>query len=135
MNVDILVLDDDKSIRVAFRRLLTSAGYSVSTAESYQEALARMDEKEFDLILADMILGDRCGIDILQEVNQRKLKTRVIIMTAFPSMTTINASFRMQAFDYLTKPPEEEELLGCIEKAVLQRKTEASSCKISCTDK
>lgn len=127
MNADILVLDDDKSIRTGFRRLLTAAGYRVSTAESYQEALARMDEREFDLILADMILGDRCGIDILEEVNQRKLKTRVIIMTAFPSMTTINASFRMQAFDYLTKPPEVEELLNCIEKALLQKRTEAPS--------
>jgi DNA-binding NtrC family response regulator len=133
MNADILVLDDDRSIRAGFRRLLTSAGYSVTTAESYQEALAKMDEREFDLILADMILGDRCGIDILQEVNQRKLKTRVIIMTAFPSMTTINASFRMQAFDYLTKPPEEEELLNCIEKALLQRRTEAPPGQISCT--
>jgi DNA-binding NtrC family response regulator len=122
MKADILVLDDDKSVRVGFRRLLTSAGYEVSTAESYQEALARMDEKEFDLILADMILGDRCGMDILQEVTQRKLRTRVIIMTAFPSMTTINASFRMQAFDYLTKPPEREELLNCISKALQQTK-------------
>ena len=111
-------MDDDKSIRVGFRRLLSSAGYKVSTAESYQEALARMDETEFDLILADMILGDRCGIDILEEVSRRKVRTRVIIMTAFPSMTTLNASFRMQAFDYLTKPPEEDELLLCIKKAL-----------------
>lgn len=118
MKEEILVLDDDRSVRVGFKRLLTSAGYKVSTAESYQQALARMDEKEFDLILADMILGDRCGIDILEEVSRRKLRTRVIIITAFPSMTTINASFRMQAFDYLTKPPEEEELLNCIEKAL-----------------
>jgi two-component system response regulator GlrR len=120
MKADILVLDDDRSVRVGFRRLLTSAGYRVSTAESYQEALSCMDEKEFDLILADMILGDRCGLDILQEVTRRKLGTRVIIMTAFPSMTTINASFRMQAFDYLTKPPEKDELLNCISKALLQ---------------
>jgi DNA-binding NtrC family response regulator len=123
MKADILVLDDDKSIRVGFRRLLTSAGFAVSTAESYQEALVRMDEKEFHLILADLILGDRCGMDILQEVARRKLKTQVIIMTAFPSMTTINASFRMQAFDYLTKPPEQEELLNCINKALQQRKS------------
>ena len=90
------------------------------TAKGYGEALARMDEMHFDLILADIILDDGWGMDILQEVMRRNLKTRVIIMTAYPTVETIKASFSMQAVDYLTKPLRQEGLLYCVGKALQQ---------------
>jgi DNA-binding NtrC family response regulator len=92
----------------------------VITAESYFEALARMDEMEFDLILAAIILDDGWGIDILQEVMQRNLETRVIIMTAYPSRETAQESFRMHAVDYLIKPLRQEGLLYSVNKALQQ---------------
>ena len=84
MKVNILVIDDEESIRFSFSRFLTAEGHNVVTAQGYRKALARMDETEFELILADIFLGDGWGIDILREVMQRNLKTRVIIMTAYP---------------------------------------------------
>ena len=77
-----------------------------------------MDETQFDLILADIVLDDGWGIDILQEVMRRNLKTRVIIMTAYPTTETIKASFRMQAIDYLTKPLRQEGLLYCVRQGI-----------------
>jgi DNA-binding NtrC family response regulator len=120
MNANILVIDDEESIRFSFHRFLAAEGHNVITAKGYREALARMDETQFDLILADIILDDGWGIDILREVMRRNLKTRVIIMTAYPTAETIKASFSMHAIDYLTKPLRQEGLLYCVGKALQQ---------------
>jgi two-component system response regulator HydG len=118
MKVNILVLDDEESIRFSFHRFLTAEGHHVTTAASYGEALARMDEMKFHLILADIILGDGYGIDILEEVLRRILKTRVIIMTAYPSTETMQQSFRLHASDYLIKPLRQQGLIDAVNKAL-----------------
>jgi DNA-binding NtrC family response regulator len=120
MKANILVIDDEESIRFSFDRFLAAEGHNVITAQGYREAMTRMDETQFDLILADIVLDDGWGIDILQEVIRRNLKTRVIIMTAYPTTETIKASFAMQAIDYLTKPLRQEGLLYCVSKALQQ---------------
>lgn len=120
MKANILVIDDEESIRFSFHRFLAAEGHNVITAKGYREALARMDETQFDLILADIIIDDGWGMDILQEVRRRNLKTSVIIMTAYPTTETIKASFSMQAIDYLTKPLRQEALLCCVSKALHQ---------------
>jgi DNA-binding NtrC family response regulator len=120
MRVNILVIDDEESIRFSFSRFLATEGHNVVTAEGYREALARMDETEFKLILTDIFLQDGCGIDILQEVIQRNLQTRVIIMTAYPSRETAQEGVRMHAVDYLVKPLKQEGLLNSVNKALQQ---------------
>lgn len=120
MKANILVVDDEETIRFSFQKFLAAEGHHVITAESYLEALARMDEMEFDLILADIVLDDGWGIDILQEVMKRKIKTRVIIITAYPTLQMTMAGFRIQAFDYLIKPLRQEELLYSVNKALQQ---------------
>jgi two-component system, NtrC family, response regulator HydG len=120
VKVNILVIDDEESIRFSFSRFLTAEGHVVVTAQGYREALARMDETEFNLILADIFLEDGWGIDILREIMQRSLKTRVIIMTAYPSTETAKTSFRMNAADYLVKPLRQEGLLNSVNKALRQ---------------
>ena len=127
MNANILVIDDEESIRFSFHRFLAAEGHNVITAKGYREALGRMDETQFDLILADIILDDGWGMDILQEVMRRNLKTRVIIMTAYPTAETIKASFSMQAIDYLTKPLRQEGLLYYVNKALQQMDLEATT--------
>ena len=77
-----------------------------------------MDETEFKLILADIFLEDGWGIDILREVMQRNLKTKVIIMTAYPSTQTAQDSLRMHAVDYLVKPLKQAGLLNSVNKAL-----------------
>jgi len=118
MKADILVLDDEESIRFSFHRFLAAEGYLVTTAASYGEALEKMDEKKFHLILADIALGDGFGIDILGEVQRRILKTRVIIMTAYPTTATVQLSSRLRAADYLIKPLRQQGLLDSVNKAL-----------------
>ncbi len=127
MKANILIIDDEESIRFSFHRFLVAAGHHAITAGSYLEALARMDEMTFDLILADIILGDGWGIDILQEVMRRNLKTSVIMITAYPAVETLNASLSMHAIDYLIKPLRQEELLYFVNKALQQREIDTGS--------
>lgn len=129
MMINILVIDDEESIRFSFHRFLNAEGYHVVTAETYEEALSRMDETTFDLILADLILEDGCGMDILQEVIERMLKTRVIIMTAYPSRQTSEDSFRMNAADYLIKPLRQKRLLDSVNTLFHNLKYEEACCK------
>ena len=118
MKANILIIDDEESIRFSFHRFLAAEGHHVITAGSYLEALSSMDAMKFDLILADIILDDGCGMDILQEVMLRKLKTLVIIMTAYPAPETARASFRMRAIDYLVKPLRQKGLLHSVNKVL-----------------
>ncbi len=120
MKVNILVIDNEESIRFSFSRFLVAEGHNVITAKGYREALVKMDETLFELILADIFLEDGWGIDILREVRQRNLKTRVIMMTAYPSTETARDSFRMHAVDYLVKPLEQKGLLNSVNKALHQ---------------
>jgi DNA-binding NtrC family response regulator len=120
MKVNILIIDDEESIRFSFSRFLAAEGHYVITANGYREALARMNETEFKLILAEIVLNDGWGIDILREVMQRNLKTRVIIMTAYPSTKTAQESFDMHAVDYLAKPLRHGELINSVKEALKQ---------------
>ena len=120
MKVNILVIDNEESIRFGFSRFLVAEGHNVVTAKGYREGLARMEETEFELILANSFLNDGWGIDILRAVVQRNLKTRVIIMTSYPSTETARDSFRMRAIDYLVKPLKQEGLVDSVNKALQQ---------------
>ena len=118
MKVNILLIDNEETIRYSFSRFLAAAGHNVITAKGYKEALARMDEAEFELILTDIYLEDGWGGDILREVMQRNLKTRVIIMTAYPRKEAAQDSLRMHAVDYLVKPLDHGGLIHSINKAM-----------------
>lgn len=120
MKANVLVIDDEESIRFSFHRFLAAEGHNVITAATYREAVARMDEMKFDLIIADVFLEDGWGIDILEEVVRRDLKTRVIIMTAYPTTEAIKAGFGMQAVDCLVKPLRQKGLLYSVNKVLQQ---------------
>ncbi len=117
----VLLIDDEEGIRYAFHKFLVSDGYSVVTAENYREGIARLDESSFDLIFADIILGDKTGIDLLREVKERKLRCPVVIFTGAPSIATASEAIRIGAFDYLSKPVEKNALLR-VAKIALKHK-------------
>jgi PAS domain S-box-containing protein len=118
MSARILVIDDEESIRFTFERFLTAAGHHVATAESYSDALARMSEMSFDLVFADIILGDGTGIDVLREIRERDLACPVIMITGDPGVGTAAESLRLGAFDYIPKPINQEGLLHATHTAL-----------------
>jgi two-component system, NtrC family, response regulator HydG len=124
MKANILILDDEESIRYTFQRFLSAEGHNVTVAASYGEALERMDGENFHLILADIVLGDGFGINILREVQRRILKTRVIIMTAYPAAEIEQLSARLFAADYLIKPLRQKGLLDAVKRGLEKVKFE-----------
>jgi two-component system response regulator HydG len=100
----ILIIDDEEGIRFAFESFLSDAGYETATARDYYEALARMSEADFDVIFADIILGDRSGIDILRAVKESGLICPVIIITGSPDIDSAAEAVRLGAYDYIPKP-------------------------------
>jgi len=107
----VLVIDDEEGITFTFKKFLLGEGYEVSTAKNFDEALARMDEANYDVIFVDIILEGRSGIDILREIKKRGTRCPVIMITGYPNIETASEAVRLGAFDYIPKPVLKETLL------------------------
>jgi len=118
MNKNVLIVDDEESLRFTFESFLRDDGYTVVTARSFDEAVERLRETVFDLVITDIILGDRTGIDLLRKVNAGPVTCPVIMITGFPTMETAVESVRLGAFDYLQKPVTQETLIHAARMAM-----------------
>jgi two-component system response regulator HydG len=118
----ILVVDDEESIRFTFESFLSDAGYEVAIAADFSSALERLDESDFDLIFADIILGGRTGIDVMRLVRDRQLSSQVVIITGAPHIETASEALRLGAFDYISKPVEQETLLRLANTALKHKR-------------
>jgi two-component system response regulator HydG len=114
----ILIIDDEESIRYSFEIFLTEAGYTAITAGSYEEALARISEIDFDLIFIDIILGGRSGIDVLREISKRDILAPVIMITGDPDAATAQEAFTLGAYGHISKPISQEKLLRLTKSAL-----------------
>jgi two-component system, NtrC family, response regulator HydG len=121
MNPKVLVVDDEESVRYTFSRFLFQEGYEVFTAETSDDALRVLSDEKIDLVLADIVLGDRSGTELLKEVKGRGLNCPVIMITGQPTVKSAAESVREGAFDYVPKPIQKETLLR-ISKMALDRK-------------
>jgi len=122
MSARILVIDDEEAIRFTFERFLRAAGHIVATAASCREALERLNETTFDVVFADIILEDGTGIEILREIKAKGLTCPVIMVTGDPGVETAADSMRLGAFDYISKPINQESLLH-VARTALKYKT------------
>ncbi|MDH4029120.1 MAG: sigma-54-dependent Fis family transcriptional regulator [Nitrospirota bacterium] len=111
MKAVILVVDDEESIRYTFENFLSEAGHDVVTAAEFDEALAKIRERNFDLIYTDIILGGKSGLDLLHEVRNRNITCPVVVITGFPNIDTATDAVRLGAFDYIFKPVRQENLI------------------------
>jgi DNA-binding NtrC family response regulator len=118
----ILVVDDEAEIREGLELLLGSEGYGVTIAETGGEGLARLGERPFDLLLLDVSLPDRNGLDILREVHRRDPELSIVLITAYGSVDMARAAFKSGAQDYITKPWSNDELLAQVAQAVEGRR-------------
>src|SRR5271165_6419700 len=117
----ILVVDDESEIREGLELLLTSEGYGVSSAETGESGLAKLGEHPYDLLLLDVSLPDRNGLDMLKEIRLRDPHLSVVLITAYGSIDMARAAFKSGAMDYITKPWSNDELLAQVAQAVESR--------------
>jgi nitrogen regulation protein NR(I) len=117
----ILIVDDDKSIRYSLKRMLEE-NFSVITAQNGEEALDRVRENPPDLIIMDIKMPGRNGIDVLKEIKSIDPKSLVIIMTAYGTTETAIEAMKYGAFDYILKPFLIPQMKGLVEKALSLRR-------------
>src|SRR5216683_1671637 len=118
----ILVVDDEAEIREGLEMLLSSEGYDVASAETGDAGLAKLEEQPFDLLLLDVSLPDRNGLELLREIRRRDPYLSVVLITAYASIEMARAAFKNGAMDYITKPWSNDELLAQVAQAVEGRR-------------
>ncbi len=117
----LLIVDDDKSIRYSLKRMLEGS-FAILTAQNGEEALQRVKENSPDLILMDIKMPGRSGIEVLKEIKQIDPKSLVILMTAYGTTETAIEAMKYGAFDYIVKPFPIPQMKELVEKAISLRK-------------
>lgn len=121
MKTRLLVVDDEKEIRVSCRKILSEAGYTVDEAKDGETALELLAAETFDLVLLDLRLPGRSGLEVLHSFRSISDATDFIIFTAYAAIDTAVEAIKLGAFDYLAKPFTQEQLLLAVEKALEHR--------------
>ncbi|MBX3247479.1 MAG: response regulator [Myxococcales bacterium] len=126
----ILVVDDEEVIREVLADFLSMEDYAVSTASDGQQALARIDEQRFDLVLSDLKMPVMGGLELLDELQRRHLSTKAVIMTGFGTVETAIEAMKRGATDYILKPFRVEEVVLTVRRAIDERRLEAENLRL-----
>src|SRR5437867_8273609 len=118
----ILVVDDESEIREGLELLLRGEGYGVSSAETGESGLEKLEQHPYDLLLLDVSLPDRNGLDMLKEIHRRDPQLSVVLITAYGSIEMARATYKCGPHDYITNPWSNDELLAQVAQAVESRK-------------
>ena len=126
----VLIIDDEAEIRESLQTLLELEGYDVETAADGAEGLARLGERPFDLVLLDLALPDRNGIDLLPEIRALGDQVSVIMITAYGTVENVVRAMQSGAMNFLQKPWDNEKLLADVRTAVARRRAEEENIQL-----
>ncbi len=116
----ILIVDDDINLCAALEEELTEVGYNANYMNSGDAALNYLLQNSADLILLDLKMPGKNGFDVLRELKEKNITTKVIVLTAYADVKSAIDSAKLGATDFISKPYDFDELLITIRK-VLQR--------------
>jgi DNA-binding NtrC family response regulator len=117
-SISILIVDDDINYRSILYDYLKNEGYDVGSVDSAEEAIRRLEKDSFNIIISDLKLPRKSGIDLLKTVKSRSKDVEMIILTAFGSVDSAVAALKIGACDYLVKPLSLEELSITIKRLI-----------------
>lgn len=129
MDEEILVVDDEPQMLIAINETLRRKGYSITTAGSGMEALCRLKEKYYQLVLTDMRMPEMSGLDLLRNIKALSPQTPVVLLTAYGTIQNAVDAMRHGAYDYLLKPFSSEALENVVQRALdsIPRKNEKTT--------
>ena len=127
MAAKILIADDEKTIRESLRQVLSEEGYETDTAEDGQEALNKIHDTDYDVVLTDIKMPNVDGMELLEKAAQFSPNTFFIIMTAYASVKTAVDAMREGAYDYLIKPVEFDDVILRVKRLVDFKKVSMSA--------
>jgi len=114
----LLLVDDDESFREVLRFHLAEAGYEVDTAADGEEGLAVFQQKLHPVVLTDLKMPKKTGLELMEEVHRRSPQTAVVVITAFGDIETAVDAMKAGAFDFLPKPVSRDHCKLIVKKAV-----------------
>jgi DNA-binding NtrC family response regulator len=120
----ILVVDDEADIRESLETLLELEGYQVELAQNATDGLRKIESGNHDLILLDLMMPDRSGMEVLREVRERDTETPIFMITAYGSVEVAVSALKAGADDYFSKPWDNEKLLIEIERTIARARLE-----------
>lgn len=130
----ILLVEDEPVLRLTFEQFLRAADHDVVACGSYQDAISALNDDGFDLVVSDIILGGKTGIDLLRTIHEREVGCQVVMITGDPSVETAAQAVRLGAFDYLPKPVKEHDLLRvtrlALDRAELARERDRYAAQV-----
>src|SRR5690242_3414851 len=113
----LLIVEDDHSVRTTMVTCLELEGYAVDAVSSTREAITRLENQSYPIVISDIYLDERTGIDVLRTARRRNPECVVILMTGRGSMETVRAATEGGAFEYLAKPFEMALMIDTIKRA------------------
>jgi len=126
----VLIIDDEAAIRESLETLLEMEGYNVQSAATADEGLTRIGSRPYDLVLLDLALPDRNGIDLLAELHIHDPQLAVIMITAYGTVENAVKAMQAGATNFVQKPWDNEKLLADIRTAVARHRTEAENVQL-----
>jgi DNA-binding NtrC family response regulator len=121
MSKNILIVEDEETLRESVKRIFTKEGYVVDGVESAEKGLILLDTNHYDVIISDIILPGMDGIEMLARVREQNPDQIVIIVTAYASLDTSVKALRAGAYDYIMKPIIHEEIKQIVRNALKQK--------------
>jgi DNA-binding NtrC family response regulator len=126
----VLIIDDEAAIRESLETLLALEGYDVEAAASGKEGLSRLGERPFDLVLLDLALPDRNGMDVLADIRAHDPQLSVIMITAYGTVENAVRAMQSGASNFIQKPWDNEKLLADVRAAVARRRAEEENIQL-----
>lgn len=126
----ILVIDDEPDIRESLEALLSHENYRVELAANATEGQKRLEASAFDLILLDLMMPDKSGMRMLEEIRARDQETPVFLITAYGSIEVAVEALKRGASDYFSKPWDNEKLLIEIDRMISKRRLESENTQL-----
>jgi DNA-binding NtrC family response regulator len=130
MSGSVLIIDDEAGIRESLETLLEMEGYDVETASTGEQGLNRLGQRTFDLILLDLALPDRNGLDILAELRVQDPGVSVIMITAYGTVENAVRAMQSGAVNFVQKPWDNEKLLADVRAAVARHRAEEENIQL-----
>ncbi|MBI1956384.1 MAG: sigma-54-dependent Fis family transcriptional regulator [Acidobacteria bacterium] len=118
----LLLIDDELEIRESLEALLSTEGFAVESAADAASGLERLEKKPFDLVLLDVALPDRSGLEVLQEIRTANPSLPVVMITAYGSVENAVQAMRAGANNYVTKPWDNEKLLAEVSTLIREQR-------------
>ena len=127
----VLIVEDNIDLALSIKDIIRSKGWLADFVSNSEDAEYATKDKSYDIVILDLMLGSKNGIELLKNVREGNLKTPFLILTARDSINDKLAAFNIGADDYLTKPFDMKELLARIE-AVVRRTRQSGNSELRC---